>query len=205
MNQLKHLLNTVCYSILCFIFITSTIFIACNPDKDGKGSTTITTAPDPEAKNLYGQYLDTLKLSSTDYTILRNTFPSSGSQRSKLVFQFYFNTSNGSTPSMIAYASKPGNQFTAGAVTTPVSKILVKGKPHTFQLPDEFVLGDQQISFDALDGLIGTSTNYTLLFIPEIESGTKNVRYFVCIDKGSGPSCPAPAPPTQPSPPANAS
>ena len=86
----------------------------------------------------------------------------------------------------------------------PESRVLNKGGRHTFQLPNEFVMGDQQIRFDAIDGIIGTAPNYTLYFIPQILPGERNIRYKVCIDKGTGITCLSPAPELQPSPPANA-
>ena len=162
------------------------------------------TGAQQEASALFGKYLDTLTMSSADYTTLRNTFPSSGSARSKLVFQFFFKNSLGETPSLIAYASKPGNQFTTPQVPVPVSRVLNKAGRSTVQLPNEFVMGDQQIRFDDIDGIIGAATSYTLYFIPKIVAGERNIRYSVCIDKGSGVICLAPPPDTQPSPPANA-
>ncbi len=202
-------LSTILIVLLLVIYISGGIVSSsCNSGRTNSCDTAaIVSLKCPSGtgtQSLYNKYLDTLKMDRTDYEILRNTFPSGGAERSKLVLQFYFNSTMGETPSLIAYASKPGNKFTTGAVTTPVWKILTKGGASTFLLPDEFVLGDQQIKFDAIDGIIGASTSYTLLFIPTIESGEKNVRYYVCIDKGAGPVCAAPPPPTQPSPPANA-
>jgi len=152
----------------------------------------------------FGKYLDTLTMSSADYISLRNAFPSSAGQRSKMVLQFFFKNSLGETPSLIAYASKPGNQFTTPSVPAPVSRVLNKAGRSTFQLPNEFVMGDQQIRFDDIDAIIGASTNYTLYFVPRILAGERNIRYKICIDKGAGIVCLAAATETQPSPPANA-
>ena len=201
------------FASLIIVFYLS---VGCTGSANNRGGSCDTAAiiaakcPDcgsgPSTRNLYGKYLDTLKLSKTDYETLRTTFPSAGSQRSKIVVQFYFNSANGETPSLIAYASKPGNQFSGGMVPDTVARVLSKGGRHTVQLPNIFVLGDQQITFDSIDGLLPASphTPYTLLFIPRIPAGEINVLYDVCIDVGAGPSCPAPPPPTQPSPPANA-
>ena len=195
MNHLKHHLRTICCSLLSLILLTSIFFISCGPNARTNES----------ASTLYGKYLDTLKLSKEDYEALRIPF---ASPQAKLVVQFYFDKTKGETPSLIAFASKPANQFNQPPqVPDTVARVLTKGGKSTVQLPNIFVLGDQEITFAAINGLLpaNPATPYTLLFIPKIPAGEIHVRYEVCIDLGAGPSCPAPPPPTQPSPPANAS
>ena len=178
---------------------------ACNPAPDPSPGPTPTDAPpSPEGgstSNLFGTYLDTLMLNEADYNVLRNTFPSAGAQRSKIVFQFHFDNTAASKPSLIGYASLPGNRFTQGAITTPVSRVLQKGGGHALQLPNLFVLGDQQIRFDDIDAILTAAPDDVILFVPKIQPGEINVRYKVCL---RGAACPDPAPTTQPSPPANA-
>jgi hypothetical protein len=177
----------------------------CNDDDDRTpGPTSSAVAPERDGgEYLFGQQLDTLKLTSADYNALKAVYPSAAGARSKLVFQFHFDkTISATSPSLIAYASKPGNQFRSGAVTTPVSRVLAHGGTH-LTLPNVFVLGDQQIRFDDIDGIVGGATSYTLYFIPVIQPGAINVSYKICINTGSGVVCLAPPPETQPSPPAN--
>jgi hypothetical protein len=188
------------FTAILILLVSSIIFTACNNDGDNHNSNPATVTTD-STQCWFGAWLDTLELSSADYAELKNTFPSGGSERSKLVFQFYFDKTVAGNPSLIAYASKPGNQFTQGTVTNPVSKVLKIGGPHALQLPNTFVLGDQQIRFDSIDGILSGAATDTIIFIPTIKPGEINVRYKICL---KGAACPSPAPITQPSPPANA-
>lgn len=213
MNLLKHhfrsILTTFLMISLLVIYIsTGMVSSSCNgttqhavADTAAIMAVKCAECPGPETQNLFGAYLDTLMLAEADYDVLRNTFPSSGSQRSKIVLQFHFDKAAASKPSLIGYASLPGNKFTQGAVTSPVSRVLQKGGGQALLLPDLFVLGDQQIKFDQIDAILTTAPDEVILFIPKISPGEINVRYKVCL---RGAACPDPAPETQPSPPANA-
>jgi hypothetical protein len=197
-----------------FSFLLLASFAACD-NKTDSGSTTNTVATtdatpstaDQTAQqeqqqrgtNLLGTHLDTLKLDSSSYMKLRAKFPPSALRRSKLVVQFYFNSARPRNPTLIAYAAKPGNQFSPN----PYSVKLENAGP-AFKLPEEFVLGDQQIRFQQIDGIIGNETDFILYFIPLIRPGEINVRYNICISKRNGAvTCLAPPPATQPSPPAD--
>jgi hypothetical protein len=200
---------------LSFCFLLVLALAAC-VDKTDKGTAstdtvastdakpTTTDRPTPQTMGLLGTHLDTLMLDSTKYKNLRGKFPPTPADKTKLVVQFYFNSANTSNPSLIAYASKPGNRYRFGIIPNPFSVVLDHGG-QAFQLPAEFVLGDQQIRFEDIDPIIGGATDFVLYFIPTIKPGEINVRYNICIRKGSGAVvCLAPPPPTQPSPPANA-
>ena len=169
---------------------------------DASASTTDQTGQQAQQRGaalLLGTHLDTLKLDSTGYRKLRAKFPPTALSQTKLVVQFYFNSARPRNPTLIAYAAKPGNKYTPN----PFSLKLENGG-QAFQLPAEFVLGDQQIRFRQIDGIIGGETDFVLYFIPLIKPGEINVRYKICISKRNGPvSCLAPPPETQPSPPAN--
>ena len=186
-----------------FMLLSFTIFMSCNNKPEPVPVLPISSDPPvvTPTQSLLGTYLDTLWLSSTDYNVLRSTFPNTAANKAKLVFQFYFNKASASNPSLIAYASRKKNDFRDGSVTTAVYKVLSIGGPNAFLLPDNFVLGDQQIRIDQIDGVLTGAVSDTILFIPAIFPGEINVRYKICL---KGAACPSPPPATQPSPPANA-
>ena len=197
--------------ILSFLLLFS--FAACGPDKGGdstnnSAATTDTQPPGPDQKPeqtnyLLGTHLDTLTLDSANYKQLRVKFPPSAANKTKLVVQFHFNKANPRNPSLIAYAARPGNKYRSTTVPNPFSVVLEHGGS-ALELPSIFVLGDQQIRFEEIDAIIGSETNYVLYFIPVIVPGEINVRYNICIRKGTGSVvCLAPPPATQPSPPAD--
>jgi hypothetical protein len=167
------------------LLTVSILFFACGP--------TGTSEPTPPCPPVSITKLYNLELSSTDYTALKTAFPAGNN----MVVQFSYDKTKTTPLSLIAYASKPGHQ-----VQPPFSKYLTAVSEATVALPDQFVLGDQQVPFAGIDLVIaaaGNPASYTLTFTPEMNG--INVRFKVCV---KGFACPAPAQYTQPSPPANA-
>ena len=186
---------------LLFTSITSMLiisaFISCTPKNEttttNNATNTTSTTDDAACPPVCITKLYNLELSSGDYTALKTAFPAGNN----MVVQFTYDKTKAMALSLIAYASKPGHQFTPA-----YSKDLTAVSDAGVALPNKFVLGDQQISFANIDVVIagaGNPANYTLTFTPEING--INVRYKVCV---KGFACPAPAAYTQPSPPANA-
>ena len=63
------------------------------------------------------------------------------------------------------------------------------GRGDAYLLPNEFVLGDQQVTFkkikdDLFDagGINETTAVYSLLFIPQPVDASKNVYYKICVE-----------------------
>jgi len=210
-------------------FLVLLFFAACNPNNDNTGGSattnsaaipstepaTTTTTPVPVASALTG-YLYDLTLTKAQYLTLRKSKPGGGSSTAKkMVFQFYFNNSVPNGPTLIAYAAKKqnkGNKFGPEPDPDPLSgrfsEVLAISNTPRLNLSaapvnGKFTLGDQEITFKEIEDnytldLNPTGANFVLVFKPE-QYG-RNIRYRICLE---GAACPNPAPPTQPSPPAN--
>jgi hypothetical protein len=191
-------------SLMAFFFLSVSVS-SCNnkPEID----TTVKKQPCPEvATALIGTNFYELELSKNDYETQLKPFH--GGDGKKIVFQFYFKTSWPNSPSLIAYSSKSKNAYKKGGATRSaiLSITTTKGRA----VPAEFVLGDQQIEFNEIDGYItgaGSPADYTLVFKPKMDG--LNVCYDVCVKYMQGGVEKVYCPPnagsgTQPSPPADA-
>jgi hypothetical protein len=212
MKKLLFLLSMA--ALLPFFFITVSV-TSCNQTKKGTVDTSgikqTDTTKGPCAtsfRNFIGTHFYELSLSKTKYEDLKAYHGASGK---KLVVQFYFNVAAENSPSLIAYAAKANNKFKKG--TSTLSYLLTNTGVSRLIIPDEFVLGDQQVSFSDIDNdlvsRVPAGTDYVLIFTPVKDGAEKNIYYTICVKfKRNGVDvieCGGDAgTPTQPSPPADA-
>ena len=210
MKFTKPLSSKLIWAGFFFLLFSSAILFSCNVTiKDEREKDAAAKNPCAELATIGTNFYE-LSLSKAQYEALRDFHAGAAK---KMVVQFYFNSVSATPPSLIAYASKTKNDFDKTGTT--LGKIMTITTTKGIAVPDEFVLGDQQVTFKAIkDNLITGSgidpaLNYELIFKPVMNG--KNVAYKVCIkymkagETEPTEYCGGASPvPTQPSPPINA-
>ncbi len=179
-----------------FLLIPSILFFSCTPAQKAAG-------PFSTMYRISTNFYE-LSLSKTQYEALKTYH---GGASKKMVVQFYFHSVAINSPSLIAYASKTKNDFEKTGMT--LSRILTITPNIGIAVPDEFVLGDQQVNFKKIDDDLITASgisaaqDYELIFKPVMKG--KNVCYEICLKYGAVLYCGGDSGvPTNPSPPKDA-
>jgi hypothetical protein len=121
--------------------------------------------------------LYTLRMTKTQYENLKGNPPD---KAHKILFQFFFKTTDPKYPTLLAYASKPKNQMFG----TLRIETLVPVQPF-LPIPTEAVFGDQQLTIKEIDDFIsdvvGNGTWTSLIFSPQIDAD-KHMYYKLTVE-----------------------